>query len=68
MKFWDTLKCNWIVWSIATGLNLWFMPIHYHVFFSNVVGFFWNIFLCFITSSHGKIKSLKSVPSNDKID
>jgi hypothetical protein len=45
---------------VATSLNLWYMPMHYQVLFSNLVGFFWNIFLCFITSSHGKIHSAKT--------
>jgi hypothetical protein len=44
---------------LATGLNLCLCQF----IIMSVVGFFWNIFLCFITSSHGTIKSLKSVPS-----
>lgn len=38
-----------LIWPLATGINLWYIPIPYQVLFVNIICLFWNIALCHIT-------------------
>jgi hypothetical protein len=44
-KMIETLVADLAVWPLATGINLWFVPLQYQVLFNNFISLFWDIFL-----------------------
>jgi hypothetical protein len=40
---------NWMLWVPAQGINFRFVPVHYQVLYSNVVGLLWNTYLSYST-------------------
>ena len=45
----ETLLADLAIWPLATGINLWYVPIHYQVLFVNMVCLLWDVVLCRIT-------------------
>jgi len=50
--FGDMIVANWQLWTPTQLINFYFMPLHYRVIFSKVVGFFWNIYLSWKAHYH----------------
>lgn len=48
-KMIETLLADLAIWPLATGVNLWYVPIHYQVLFVNLVCLLWDVVLCRIT-------------------
>lgn len=42
------LCANWLIWIPAQAFNFSFVPVPYHVLFSNVVSLFWNAVVSFL--------------------
>jgi hypothetical protein len=49
-KMIETLLADLALWPLATGINLWYVPLHYQVLYVNVVCLVWDVALCHITS------------------
>jgi hypothetical protein len=51
-QFYEKLKVgligNYKIWPFASLANFTIIPIHYRVFFANIVGLFWNIYLSYL--------------------
>jgi len=52
------LLADFVVWPVATGINLWYIPMQYQVLFNNVVSLFWDAALSHITRGEGREKEL----------
>jgi hypothetical protein len=50
-----TVMTNYTVWVPAMLINFRFIPATHQVLFSNVVGFFWNIYLSFQSFKQHKL-------------
>ena len=48
-KLLETIVADLLVWPIATGINLWYVPLMYQVLFANVICLAWDTVLCHIT-------------------
>lgn len=48
-KIIETLIADLALWPLATGINLWYVPLYYQVLYVNIVCLVWDIFLCHIT-------------------
>ena len=54
VKFPSTIVANWQIWPMAQILNFTIVPAPYRVFFANIVGLFWNVYLSFVQNVKGK--------------
>lgn len=43
----EVLINNWLFWPLVMQINFSLVPPHYRVLFSNVLGYFWNIYLSY---------------------
>lgn len=48
-KMIQTLVADLLIWPLATGINLWYIPLQYQVLFNNIICLFWDAALCHIT-------------------
>jgi len=46
-KFWSAITTNWKVWPPIILINFLFVPLHFRVLFTNLIGFFWGIYLTY---------------------
>jgi hypothetical protein len=53
-KYWQILFVNWRVWPIVNIINFRFVPVHLRVLFTNIVGYFWGIYLILQSSKPTK--------------
>ena len=54
VKFPSTIVANWQLWPAAQVINFTVMPPAYRVFFANIVGVFWNVYLSYVQNVKGK--------------
>lgn len=47
-KLWPGLLANWQLWPAAQLINFGLVPASYRVLFSNLVGFFWGIYMSYL--------------------
>jgi protein Mpv17 len=48
-KIIETMIADVVVWPLATGINLWYVPLQYQVLYTNIICLFWDVALCHIT-------------------
>ncbi|CAD8192019.1 unnamed protein product [Paramecium pentaurelia] len=48
-NFIKAMITNWQIWPAAQIINFWLIPRHYQVLWVNFIGFFWNIYLSYIS-------------------
>eukprot|EP00761_Pharyngomonas_kirbyi_P005365 gb/GECH01005370.1/.p1 GENE.gb/GECH01005370.1/~~gb/GECH01005370.1/.p1 ORF type:complete len:213 (+),score=41.92 gb/GECH01005370.1/:1-639(+) len=59
-SLWPTLKTSWKVWPLAQYFNFNFVPPHLRVLFSNMVAFFWSVYLAVVNNrSSNRSRKLK---------
>lgn len=51
-KFKVGLIGNYKIWPLSQVVNFTIIPPHYRVFFANIVGLFWNIYLSYLQNVH----------------
>lgn len=62
-EFVPTMLMNYTVWVPAMYVNFKFVPLQFQTLFSNVVGYFWNVYLSYVT--HNTHESA-SITDNDE--
>ncbi|OMJ78960.1 hypothetical protein SteCoe_21134 [Stentor coeruleus] len=60
----NALQMNLLVWPAAMIINFKYVPLDFQVLFSNVVGFFWSMYLSYAIHKH-KIKELEFLHQTD---
>ena len=50
-KMKKTMIADLAVWPLATGINLWFVPLQYQVLYVNIVDLGWDVILSKILNS-----------------
>lgn len=54
IKLLPTLIANWKLWPAAQVVTFTVMPIPYRVFWANIVGLVWNVYLSYMQNVRGK--------------
>ncbi|KAL0487114.1 peroxisomal membrane protein 2 [Acrasis kona] len=52
---WPTLKRSWMVWPIASVINLNYVPQDLRVLFANGVSFFWSMYLSYMVAKSARL-------------
>ena len=65
-EWFSTVIANYVVWVPAQFINFKFTPPHLQVLFSNMVGFFWNIYISYVTFDEMGSGSAKSQSTEKK--
>ena len=60
----NTLKMNLLVWPAAMLFNFKFIPLEFQVLYSNIIGFFWGMYLSYTIHKH-KLKDLEFLHQTD---
>lgn len=60
----NVMKMNLLIWPAAIFVNFRFVPLDFQVLYSNIVGFFWSIYLSYEIHKH-KIKDLEFLHQSD---
>lgn len=63
-NYFKALKMNLLVWPAAMIVNFKFVPLDFQVLYSNVIGFFWSIYLSYAIHKH-KLKDLEFLHQTD---